>query len=144
MTVLQDSVCTAKTRDETRDGTSKNSRSRNVFKALRGLPTQRYSCVVIPPFDPATGRLPLGEHPRRRDEIVDRNEHRRSLLDGLAEGAGHPSPRRGRVAPKRCFRGEFFPNVVEAHSGLAFSEFFQSDRETGRKGTVLLTIGAPA
>jgi hypothetical protein len=45
--------------------------------------------VVIPPFDPVTGRLPLGEHQATWEDVVDRfgwNEHRRRLLDGLAEG----------------------------------------------------------
>lgn len=34
-----------------------------------------------------------------------------------------------------------FPNVVEAQSGLAFAEFFQNERDTGRKGIVALAIG---
>ena len=40
----------------------------------------------------------------------------------------------GRRAQKSRFGGEFFPNVVEAGSGLVFADFFQNDRDTGRKG----------
>ena len=46
---------------------------------------------MIPPLDPATGRLLLGEHEATWEEVVERfgwNEHRRRLLDGLAEGVG--------------------------------------------------------
>jgi hypothetical protein len=146
--------------------------------------------LVIPPFDPGTGRLPLGEHQGTWEEVVDRfgwNEHRRRLLDGLADGLAalaRAGCRRvwlngsfvtakevpadfdacwdtsgvdldqldpvlldlsgGRAAQKRRFAGEFLPNVTEAGSGLAFSEFFQSDRETGRKGIVVLALGEPA
>lgn len=39
------------------------------------------------------------------------------------------------------FGGELFPNVVEAVSRLAFSEFFQNERDTGRKGIVVIEIG---
>jgi hypothetical protein len=46
----------------------------------------------------------------------------------------------GRAAQKRRFGGEFFPNVVEAGSGLVFAEFFQNERDTGRKGVVVLDI----
>ncbi len=46
----------------------------------------------------------------------------------------------GRAAQKRRFGGEFFPNVVEAVSGLVFAEFFQNERDTGRKGIVVLDI----
>jgi hypothetical protein len=31
--------------------------------------------------------------------------------------------------------------VVEAGSGIAFSEFFQNERDTGRKGVVVIEIG---
>ena len=49
----------------------------------------------------------------------------------------------GRRAQKDRFGGELFPNVTEHGSGLAFADFFQNDRETGRKGIVVidLTIG---
>lgn len=47
----------------------------------------------------------------------------------------------GRQAQKARFGGELFPNVVEAGSGLAFAEFFQNERDTGRKGIVLIEIG---
>ena len=43
---------------------------------------------MLPSFDHDTGRLPPGEHVAQWDEIVDRfgwTEHRRRLLDGLAE-----------------------------------------------------------
>ncbi len=47
----------------------------------------------------------------------------------------------GRRAQKARFAGELFPNVVEVVSGLAFSEFFQNERDGSRKGIVLITIG---
>ncbi len=48
-----------------------------------------------------------------------------------------------RAAQKARFGGEFLPNVIEARSGLSFSEFFQGERDTGRKGIVVvhLSIG---
>lgn len=46
----------------------------------------------------------------------------------------------GRAAPKRRFGGELFPNVVEAGSGLVFADFFQNERDTGRKGIVVLPL----
>ena len=46
----------------------------------------------------------------------------------------------GRAAQKARFGGEFFPNVVETGSGLAFSEFFQNERDTGRKGIVVILL----
>jgi len=49
--------------------------------------------------------------------------------------------RDGRAAQKRRFGGELLPNVTEAASGLSFSEFFRNERDTGRKGIVVLTIG---
>jgi len=51
---------------------------------------------------------------------------------------------RGRAAQKARFGGELFPNVAEAQSGLMFSEFFQNERDTGRKGIVVLSIGGSA
>ncbi len=49
----------------------------------------------------------------------------------------------GRQAQKDRFGGELFPNVTEAGSGFVFADFFHNDRETGRKGIVVidLTIG---
>ncbi|GAA0635745.1 hypothetical protein GCM10009547_44900 [Sporichthya brevicatena] len=47
----------------------------------------------------------------------------------------------GRVSQKQRFGGELFPNVVETGSGLSFAEFFRNDRDTGRKGIVVLRIG---
>lgn len=47
----------------------------------------------------------------------------------------------GRQAHKARFGGELFPNVVEAGSGLVFAEFFQNERDTGRKGIVVIEIG---
>lgn len=44
----------------------------------------------------------------------------------------------GRQAQKARFGCEFFPNVTEAGSGLAFADFFQNDRDTGRKGIVVV------
>jgi hypothetical protein len=141
---------------------------------------------VIPPLDPVTGRLPPGEHEGSWEEVVERfgwNEHRRRLLDGLADGMGalaragcerawlngsfvtskdEPADfdvcwdptavdldrldpvfldvSSGRAVQKRRFGGEFLPNVIEAESGLAFADFFQNDRETGKKGIVVLWI----
>jgi hypothetical protein len=46
----------------------------------------------------------------------------------------------GRAAQKQRFGGEFFPNVVEADSGLVFAQFFQNERDTGRKGIVVLHL----
>ena len=43
---------------------------------------------MIPPFDPLTGRLRVGEHLAEWDEVVERfgwNERRRRLIDGLAD-----------------------------------------------------------
>lgn len=47
----------------------------------------------------------------------------------------------GRAAQKARFGGELFPNVVEAESGLEFAEFFRNERDSGRKGIVVLRIG---
>ena len=47
----------------------------------------------------------------------------------------------GRAAQKARFGGELFPKVVESGSGLAFAEFFQNERDTGRKGIVVIAIG---
>ena len=46
----------------------------------------------------------------------------------------------GRAAQKQRFGGEFFPNVVEAGSGLVFADFFQNERDAGRKGIVVLHL----
>ena len=45
-----------------------------------------------------------------------------------------------RVAQKARFGGELFPNVVEAESGLTFAEFFQNERDTSRKGIVVIDL----
>lgn len=50
----------------------------------------------------------------------------------------------GRSAQKARFGGELLPNVTEAGSGLRFSEFFRNDRDTGRKGIIVLQIGGSA
>lgn len=47
----------------------------------------------------------------------------------------------GRLAQKERFGGELFPNVTEPGSGLVFAEFFRNERDTGRKGIVVLRIG---
>lgn len=47
----------------------------------------------------------------------------------------------GRAAQKARFGGELFPNVVEAVSGLVFAEFFQNERDTDRKGIVVIQLG---
>lgn len=47
----------------------------------------------------------------------------------------------GRAAQKARFGGELLPNVVESGSGLTFAEFFRQERDTGRKGIVVLRIG---
>jgi hypothetical protein len=46
----------------------------------------------------------------------------------------------GRRAQKQRFGGEFFPNVVETESGLVFAEFFQNERDTSRKGIVVIDL----
>ncbi len=142
---------------------------------------------MLPPFDPATGRLPDGEYEVEWQELVERfgwNVRRRRLLDGLAEvvdllaAAGcrrlwlngsfvtakdEPGDfdacwdsdgvdldmldpvlldlSQGRAAQKERFGGELFPNVTETGSGLVFAEFFRNERDTGRKGIVVLRIG---
>lgn len=142
---------------------------------------------MLPPFDPDTGLLPVGEHPASWDEVLERfgwNEKRRGLLDGLAEAIAllaEVGCRRvwlngsfvtakdepddvdvcwdedgvdldridpvfldfsaGRAAQKRRFGCEFFPNVVEAVSGLAFAAFFQNERDGSRKGIVVMNLG---
>ena len=45
-----------------------------------------------------------------------------------------------RAAQKARFGGELFPNVVEAQSGLSFAEFFQNERDTSRKGIVVINL----
>lgn len=47
----------------------------------------------------------------------------------------------GRLAQKDRFGGEFFPNVIEAVSGLVFAEFFQNERDGSRKGIVVVNLG---
>lgn len=47
----------------------------------------------------------------------------------------------GRAAQKERFGGELLPNVIETGSGLSFAEFFRNDRDTGRKGIIVLRIG---
>lgn len=49
----------------------------------------------------------------------------------------------GRASQKQRFGGELFPNVIETGSGLSFAEFFRNERDTGRKGIVVLRIGDP-
>lgn len=44
----------------------------------------------------------------------------------------------GRRAQKQRFGGELLPNVVEQASGLEFAEFFQNERDSGRKGIVVI------
>ncbi|MEK7425053.1 MAG: hypothetical protein AAB131_14580 [Actinomycetota bacterium] len=45
-----------------------------------------------------------------------------------------------RSAQKARFGGELFPNVVESQSGLSFAEFFQNERDTRRKGIVVIYL----
>ncbi len=40
----------------------------------------------------------------------------------------------------RSFGGELSPNVIETHSGLSFAEFFQNERDTNRKGIVVIHL----
>ncbi len=142
---------------------------------------------MLPPFDPDTGRLPVGVHEATWDEVVERfgwNPRRRQLLDGFADAVDaltevgcrrvwlngsfvtakdEPADfdacwdsegvdldaldpvlldlSNGRAAQKARFGGELFPNVAEADSGLSFSDFFQNERDTGRKGIVVMSIG---
>lgn len=46
----------------------------------------------------------------------------------------------GRRAQKDRFGGELFPNVTESQSGLSFSDFFQNERDTTRKGIVVIHL----
>jgi hypothetical protein len=41
---------------------------------------------------------------------------------------------------KARFGGELFPNGVETQSGLSFAEFFQNERDTSRKGIVVIRL----
>jgi hypothetical protein len=45
-----------------------------------------------------------------------------------------------RAAQKARFGWELFPNVIETQSGLSFVEFFQNERDTSRKGIVLIHL----
>ena len=45
-----------------------------------------------------------------------------------------------RSAQKARFGGELFPNVTETQSGLSFAEFFQNERDTSRKGIVVIHL----
>ncbi len=45
-----------------------------------------------------------------------------------------------RAAQRERFGGELFPNVIETQSGLSFSEFFQNERDTTRKGIVVIHL----
>jgi hypothetical protein len=51
---------------------------------------------------------------------------------------------KGRARQKERFGGELFPNVTESGWGLVFAEFFRNDRDTVRKGIVVLKIGESA
>lgn len=98
---------------------------------------------MLPPFDPVTGRLPDGEHEAAWQEVVERfgwNPRRRQLLDGPAD-AIELLAAAGCAAQKARFGGELMPNVTEAGSGLTFAEFFRNERDTGRKGIVVLRTG---
>jgi hypothetical protein len=46
----------------------------------------------------------------------------------------------GRPLQKAEFGCEFFPNIVEAGSGLFFVEFFQRDRDGDPKGIVVIDL----
>lgn len=45
-----------------------------------------------------------------------------------------------RAAQKARLGGELFPNVIETQSGLSFAEFFQNERDTSRKGIVVIHL----
>ncbi len=45
-----------------------------------------------------------------------------------------------RAAQKARFGGELFPNVIESQSGLSFADFFQNERDTSRKGIVVIRL----
>jgi uncharacterized protein DUF6932 len=45
-----------------------------------------------------------------------------------------------RAAQKARFGGELLPNVIETQSGLSFAEFFQNERDTSRKGIVVINL----
>lgn len=46
-----------------------------------------------------------------------------------------------RVAMKREYGVDFFPNVIEAASGRVFYRFFQYDRDQEPRGLLLLNLG---
>jgi hypothetical protein len=84
--------------------------------------------VSLPPFDPATGLLPVGEHVATWHDILDRfgwNATRRRQLDGLADALAL-------LAAAGCIR------VWLSGSFVTFSEFFQLDRVHGTKGIVVI------
>lgn len=47
----------------------------------------------------------------------------------------------GRARQKQRFGGERFPNVEESATGLVFADFFKNERDSSRKGIVVLNIG---
>ncbi len=61
---------------------------------------------------------------------VDRSKLDPALLD--------LSP--GRPLQKAAFKGEFFPNIVEAGSGKYFVEFFQFNRNGLPKGIIVINL----
>lgn len=60
----------------------------------------------------------------------------RDLLDRIAPEILDLSDHRRRQ--KLRFGGEFFPDILEAATGLAFEQFFQTDRLGGPKGIVVI------
>lgn len=65
--------------------------------------------------------------------------------EGVDADALHPvllDLSKGRAAQKARFGGELLPNVVEVASGLVFKDFFQNERDGGRKGIAVIAIGA--
>lgn len=76
------------------------------------------------------------EEPGDLDAIWDQNGVDFDLLDDIFFEFSD-----GRRAQKLRFGGEFLPNVVESGSGLAFVDFFQNDRDGGRKGIVVIELG---
>ena len=64
---------------------------------------------------------------------------------GVDPGRLHPALRDlspGRPAQKAEFGCEFFPNILEAGSGMFFVEFFQHDRNGDPKGIVVIDLEA--
>ncbi len=86
----------------------------------------------------AIDSLAGAELPIPRPALARRSLNNDIVVPMLPRSIPRPA---GRAAQKARFGGELFPNVIEAESGLTFSEFFQNERDTGRKGIIVIQIG---